>query len=281
MKVTRKYPESWIRDRLDVAISAGTKLVSGQSDLTEFIQSFSAWDQRNKILLENSFEKSGFGNGPKEDYAIAIGLTYPLGLDWAEDVSFEGLIHDAQKKIERLNQIMSVLDLYEGPSEEKLPVSRNKTVDTIFIVHGRADSPRLEVENLVRKFTRIKPVVLADQTGKGAATIIEKLEHFLGSGSSAVFAFVIMTGDDIGKLKGSADPEKPRARQNVVLELGYAMAALGRDRVVLLYEDGLELPTDINGVSYYSLDSAGAWKMRIVQELRAAGIEVDSEAIFS
>jgi predicted nucleotide-binding protein len=127
----------------------------------------------------------------------------------------------------------------------------------------------------------VEPVVLADQIGGGAVTLIEKLEEHLGENSSATFAVIVMTGDDIGRLNEDGEELKPRARQNVVLELGYAMGSLGRRRVAILHENGVELPSDIGGVAYYPLDSAGAWKTRLLGELKAAGIVVNAEALLS
>jgi predicted nucleotide-binding protein len=40
------------------------------------------------------------------------------------------------------------------------------------------------------------------------------------------------------------------ARQNFIMELGWFMAHLGRDRVVILYNGKLEIPSDILGVVY-------------------------------
>ena len=66
-----------------------------------------------------------------------------------------------------------------------------------------------------------------------------------------------------------------RARQNVVFELGFFIGALGRSRVAVLYEDGVELPSDMNGILYTILDAQGAWRIGLGRELRAAGFAVD------
>jgi predicted nucleotide-binding protein len=60
-----------------------------------------------------------------------------------------------------------------------------------------------------------------------------------------------------------------------VFELGFYVGSLGRSRVAVLYEEGVELPSDMNGVLYTPLDGGGAWKPELATELRAAGIEVD------
>ena len=49
--------------------------------------------------------------------------------------------------------------------------------------------------------------------------------------------------------------EKRRARQNVILELGFFLGTLGRrsGRVFLLYKGPLELPSDLGGVVYIDI----------------------------
>ena len=95
------------------------------------------------------------------------------------------------------------------------------------------------------KFVRnlgIKPVVLFEEPGKGQ-TIIEKLE----SNSDVLFAVVLLTPDDFGQATEEGKLQ-PRARQNVVLELGYFLGKLGRANVAVLYDESVELPSDYHGV---------------------------------
>ncbi len=53
------------------------------------------------------------------------------------------------------------------------------------------------------------------------------------------------------------DDEKHRARQNVILELGYFLGVLGREtgRVVLLYKGPLDVPSDLSGVVYIDISN--------------------------
>ena len=63
-----------------------------------------------------------------------------------------------------------------------------------------------------------------------------------------------LTGDDVGALAADPHPLRPRARQNVIFELGVAVGRLGRERVCPLYEEGVELPSDIHSVEYTPID---------------------------
>ena len=69
--------------------------------------------------------------------------------------------------------------------------------------------------------------------------------------------------------------DKRRARQNVILELGYFLAKLERGRVLALYKEGVELPNDLLGWLYTPMDAHGAWRFKLGQELQAVGFDVD------
>jgi predicted nucleotide-binding protein len=68
-----------------------------------------------------------------------------------------------------------------------------------------------------------------------------------------VVAVDVLTCDDVGGPAGG--DQKPRARQNVVFELGLFIGTLSRARVIIIYEAGIELPSDLNGVLYIPLDN--------------------------
>lgn len=139
----------------------------------------------------------------------------------------------------------------------------------VFVVHGHDDGVKETVARFLTKL-QLEPVVLHEQPNQGR-TVIEKFERYAGVG----FAVVLFTPDDVGYPAGHAESAKPRARQNVVLELGFFLAALGRDRVCVLYKGGVEVPSDYLGVLYEELDQKGAWRLRLATEIKAAGVSVD------
>jgi predicted nucleotide-binding protein len=90
------------------------------------------------------------------------------------------------------------------------------------------------------------------------------------------YAIVLLTPDDEGRALSELTP-KPRARQNVILELGYFVGKLGRRGrrgMCALHNGNVEIPSDYHGVVYVSMDEAD-WKFRIAAELRQAGYAVD------
>ncbi len=137
----------------------------------------------------------------------------------------------------------------------------------VFIVHGHDDGARETVARFLERIG-LEAVILHEQANQGR-TIIEKVVAH----SDVGFAVVLLTPDDEGCVKGGT-PE-PRARQNVLLELGYFIGRLGRDKVCSLKRGAVEIPSDFAGVVWETMDSGGGWKQALARELEAAGHSID------
>ncbi|MCB9227123.1 MAG: nucleotide-binding protein [Chitinophagales bacterium] len=142
----------------------------------------------------------------------------------------------------------------------------------VFIVHGHNEELKEKVARTIEKL-KLRPVILHEQSNEGK-TIIEKFEKH----SNVNFAVILLTYDDYGNVKSETNHNK-RARQNVILELGYFIAKIGRENVMPLYEQGVELPSDISGVLYTLIDDTENWKFLLVKELKSAGFKVDANDI--
>jgi predicted nucleotide-binding protein len=153
---------------------------------------------------------------------------------------------------------------FRADEERNAPLMTN----SVFLVHGHNDALREMSARFMEKLG-IDVTILQERPSAGA-TIIEKLEH----NAMVAFAVVLMTADDVGSKKG-AERQSARARQNVVMELGYFIGKLGRNLVCVLYEDGVELPSDYYGVVFIPIDSGGAWRFLLAKELKHAGLHVD------
>ena len=60
-----------------------------------------------------------------------------------------------------------------------------------------------------------------------------------------------------------------------MLELGYFLGRLGRNRVCALMKDDVTVPSDYLNVLYTPMDEHGAWRTKLAGEIYAAGIEID------
>jgi hypothetical protein len=149
------------------------------------------------------------------------------------------------------------------------PRSRRVQTDSnkVFIVHGHDGEAREAVARFLERLG-FDAVILHEQASRGR-TIIEKVE----ANSDVSFAVILLTPDDEGCSRGGT-PE-PRARQNVLLELGYFIGLLGRDRVCALKRGDLVIPSDFAGVVWENMDASNGWKQALGRELEAAGHAID------
>jgi Predicted nucleotide-binding protein containing TIR-like domain len=160
--------------------------------------------------------------------------------------------------------------LSRGKPAERLVVPGSNKV---FIVHGHDEAALHGLARFLEKLG-LKAIVLAEQPNKGR-TVIEKFE---GSAGEVGFAVVLMTPDDVGGAAGQ--DQSMRARQNVLFELGYFSGKLGRGRVCLLRKGAVEVPSGLFGVIYTDMDEAGAWREKLVHELKAAKLDFDPNRLW-
>lgn len=239
---------------------------------------FSDWKNTTEVVLRTIFGEAG--SIPSKFRRIK----YTPGM-WTENTDFapyrmrgvrEGisLLKAAKKEIEITSEMQQ--DKVAQEVEEILEVSDKGEAagKRIFIVHGHDNEHKHYVARFLRSITGHEPVILHEQSNKGAV-LIEKLEN---NAEKTGFAVVLMTADDTGKAN-KEEEYKQRARQNVVFELGYFIAALGRSHVAVLKEPGIEEPGDVTGLVYTPLDSSGAWKIALAREIGEAGIEVNWQAL--
>ena len=177
------------------------------------------------------------------------------------------------------SMIDEINEYWEDESEASQSSDNHKseqiTTKEVFVVHGRDEGACEKIARFLERL-ELKPVVLHEQPNEGR-TIIEKFEDY----TDVRFAVVLLTPDDIGKLQDGAGEFRPRARQNVIFEFGYFIGKLGREHVCALVQGDLERPSDYDGVLYIPLDDSDGWKMRLVQELKSAGYDIDANRVFA
>jgi len=170
-------------------------------------------------------------------------------------------------------------DLHENLAQDKHGPSKRPSVlnadsRKIFVVHGHDHGNKETVARFLEAL-ELEPIILHEQADQGR-TVIEKFELHAAGVQCAV---VILTADDIASSKQNPEQKELRARQNVILELGFFVGRLGRERTFALIEKGVTLPSDVHGLIYIPMDSVD-WRMRLVKELKAAGVQVDANRAF-
>lgn len=191
--------------------------------------------------------------------------------DYLYNVTGEGNYRDALYEFNKsfLGYLTKALDDIVNANPE-IETSKVEKVsgNTVFIIHGHNELLKIQVQLLLTK-AGVPNLVLHEQPDRGR-TIIDKL---VDEGKHSNFAIALLTADD--KLENG----RARARQNVILEIGYFMGQLGKERVRLLVSDDVEIPSDLHGILYEKYDQSNSWKMKLLKELSAAGIYVDFAAV--
>jgi predicted nucleotide-binding protein len=232
-----------------------------------------AADQHSSwVLVASNLLEKAFGAGSPNISAVAdVGKHFPLAA-YADKADLQE--HRARSLRTQLSKMKALIELLRTEAELQSPShvihTQQVTGHRIFLVHGRDERYIHEVARFLEKLQQ-DVIILRDEPNQGR-TIIEKFEDYANVG----FAVVLLTPDDQGGLREKGvDALQPRARQNVIFELGYFIGKLSRKRVCALYIHGVEKPSDYDGVLFVQLDEGGAWRLQLARELKAAGLSVD------
>jgi predicted nucleotide-binding protein len=144
----------------------------------------------------------------------------------------------------------------------------------VLLAHGRNERWMTAVARLLEQAGTHEVAILNERAGDRYPLS----EQFSGRTPSSHYAVVLLTADDIGAPRVESEDEpyySPRPHQAVVFEMGFLVAALEPGRVCVLYEEGVQLPCDLEDVAYVRLDMAGTWQPKLLLQLRKAGFDYD------
>lgn len=274
MPPRKRQPEP--PDQPEVGPEVGIRLLQGQIEKGRALlasrplqkDAYSQWELLTRNYLEKAFGRGSPNVATVRDVGKYGGFPMNAGEQWWEN-------HRAESLATQLTRLEGLVELLQTELQLRggTAISRPGPAPTghrIFLVHGHDQAALQEVARFLERLDQ-DVIILREQPNRGR-TIIEKFEDYGDVG----FAVILLTPDDRG---GSApdppDAQRPRARQNVILELGYFLGRLGRSRVCALYRDGVEIPSDYSGVLYVKLDAEGGWRLQLAKELKAAALPVD------
>lgn len=245
------------------ALNKGRELFSQRFDSDDYSQ----WETTTQGFLVKIFGSLS----PNVKRVLDVGKygSFPMDADseWWDRHRADSL----RKQLRIIEGLIEVLEVdVEGTDSKAEHASPIAVGRKVFLVHGHNDGP-LHLTARYLEGLDLDPIILHEQPNAGR-TIIEKFVDYADVG----FAVVLLTPDDRGGLVSAMiEEQKPRARQNVILELGYFLGKLGRSRVCALYSEGVEVPSDYSGVLFVPLDESGGWRLTLARELKAAGFTVD------
>ena len=241
--------------------------------MTRFSAEFTKWHRNTRIAIEYTFgeDTQHIGTFGSIEYgpAIVVAGTPNHRLQEAYEHGLRRAKAILESMVEEIEEYWPD-DVQQQTANGEPSVGKLIATNRVFVVHGRDEAAKHTVARYLGDLG-LEPIILQEQPSQGR-TIIEKFEEYAGT---VGFAVILGTPDDVGGLADEPDNLQPRMRQNVVLELGYFAAALGRNRVCVLLKGDVERPSDYDGVIYIQLDDSEGWKLTLGRELRAAGFDVD------
>jgi predicted nucleotide-binding protein len=226
---------------------------------------------------------AAFGNGTVEfgRYEAAAQLDHgPVTMRWhgaptPEDRMFRQFLDEGKRRsIGLLEQAIRSHEEEAPPASSPAafpPRAKRPPIRKVFVVHGHDEIARKQVAAFLRR-ADFEPIILNEKANEGRTVIEKVIAH-----SDVGFAVVLLTPDDEGRVRVGGDGEalRPRARQNVLLELGYFIGSLGRKNVCAMKKGAVEIPSDWEGVINTELDPAGVWRTALLKELDAVGFDTD------
>ena len=259
------------KDKSMERLQSALRAIDQLKQLRRFSPQFEKWLRDTEVAISNTF-------GDKPKYAKDF-----TDIRYHPTVSFSGMPDSEYQGFyvrgleSAASMIESMIDeIREYWADDDQPISAPSAgangpeiTNQVFVVHGSDDGAKETVARFLTKLG-LDPIVLHEQPNQGK-TIIEKFEQYAKVG----FAVVLLTPDDSCADTHQPGSSRPRPRQNVILELGFFLGKLGRDRTCALRKGDVELPSDYSGILYISMENE-AWKLDLLRELRQAGLDVDA-----
>ena len=234
-----------------------------------FSPEFKKWKRDTEVAIERIFSKDGRHLSDLKNIMFLGGV---IGApDHQKDRAFRKGLATADGILKSMIDEIKEWGIgRDATSQTDIAASQSLCNSSeVFLVHGRDEAAKQAVARFIEKLD-LTPVILHEQPSEGH-TIIEKFEKY----SNVGFAVVLITPDDVGALAEEKPDLKPRARQNVILELGFFLGKLGRRRVCALYKQDVEIPSDYKGVLFIPMDAGNGWQLSLAKEIKAAGIKLD------
>ena len=142
-------------------------------------------------------------------------------------------------------KLLTELTLKDYVSDNSLETTKDYTINNenkkYFIGHG-GSSEWLKLKDFLEKTLKLPYEEFNRIPQAGKITSI-RLKEMLGS---CCMAFLIMTGED-EHTDGTL-----HARENVIHEIGLFQSQLGYERAIILLEEGCEIFSNIQGITYIS-----------------------------
>ena len=256
---------------LDERIELGEELynrpVETQTDLKRNKDEYYSWSKYNSEYLKKAFNKEQ--NEYRKSYDDTDSFFFgSIGLRKSPLQDLKSLKDKINHKVNILKQIRSKTEFMErnvlkSSLFKKQDLETNKT--QIFIVVGQdleaKDKTISFIENL-----GLEAIVLEDTT-----LLLEKIKAY----PNAKFGIVLYTANPTQEKKLTNSNAIQKAQQNKILEHCFLMVKIGKNNVCALVSENVDMPNDISGAVYISMDESDQWCNSLIKELKKAGYPIN------
>lgn len=231
-----------------------------QTEVLANSEEFQSWYKKCKYTL-----RSMFGDDSCE-YKEFVSIQFQRGIYDARSYNRK-MLEDTQKGLKiAITLLFSVCDNLNDTTIDKTKTNCIGNLNRVLIIYGHNDALKQIIARTLEK-QNIEPIILNEKTDIGL-TIIEKFEKHANCGA----AICLFSADDFGNSLEEKNCNK-RARQNVVFETGFYIGKFGRDKTIILADEDIEMPSDLDGVIYISTN--GNYEIEVLKSLRSIGYNVD------
>lgn len=277
LTVSKEMALQKINELIEQGKSYYEKEIKSKEDFEQIDTLVSKWSSYCQDMLsryfdnqtyDDEFNLAGLRAAPPKKLGGPPSLTY-------KSEKMKKIIKAKINKLESINERLEIIPdpTIEVPNQGITHETLTKGRD-IFVVHGHDEAAKQAVARFLEKLN-LNAIILHEKPD-GGRTVIEKIEDY----SDVGFAVILLTPDDMGYPKDNTEKAEARARQNVIFELGYFIGKFGRKNVCALYKEGVELPSDFQGILYVLMDPAEGWHTKLAREINYAGIELDLNKTF-
>jgi predicted nucleotide-binding protein len=271
-------PRAMARDRLQDRINQAKNIVPvpirSAEVLNEAMEQLKKWRTFNIDLLSRMYTSDEFSDEYSAS-SIAVYQGQDRYFSPSLNTYVSRLMESLKRQVSTLESFVERLEIIDEASGDRAAAVAPGDRFKVFVVHGHDVGAREGVARFLEKIG-LTAITLTEQPNRGR-TIIEK---FVDCAREVGFAVVLLTPDDLGG-ETADDSQKSRARQNVIFELGYFVGSLGRGRACLLRKEKVEIPSDLYGVVYTTMDAGNGWKIELARELKDAGFEFDADKVLA
>ena len=284
LRVSRKEAKDKIQAQIEKGKLLRDRKICSEHELEKAGMEANNWSKYNRDLLltlfdnlsEDEYKDFHYYRLSYQDIEARFIVGLPSDWQYRADEEYQRDMTDSINSLkgicDRLELFDEILDTVPHALDNKgLPDNPTRTFgNDVFIVHGHDEAAKQSIARFVERL-ELNATILDEQPSRGQ-TIIDKFEE---NADKVGFAIVLLTPDDVGAPKDQTGDLKPRARQNVILELGYFLCGLGRERVCVLYKEGVERPSDIQGIVYIPLNNPNEWQLKLAKEMKQSGLPID------